>query len=86
VLRSCRDQDLHWSYLSGSDRKSGDTLLVFLLSRATAFVWFEDATDKPLQTLQECVVTERAARATVCTQRLQFLFWPAALEQGLPIP
>ena len=57
-----------------ANRKSGDTLLVSLLSRATPFLWFEHATDKTLQTLQERLISERSARATVRTQRFQLLF------------
>jgi len=65
--------------------KSGDTLLVSLFSRPTAFPQSQDATDKTLQSPRKRLIPERPARPTMPTHRVQLLFAEGAVEQALPI-
>src|SRR4030042_6529682 len=66
-------------------RKSGDTILVFLLSWSAALLGFEDAADKTFQTRQERIVAERSPGTSVPAQRLQLLFRQSTVEKTLPI-
>ena len=65
--------------------KSGDTIRVSLISWPTAFLGFQHAADKPLQSLQERLVPEWATRAAVPAELLQLLLPQGTVQQGVPV-
>ena len=85
--RTIRDAHpcLGWPAALRPDGKSGDTIRVSLISWPTAFLGFQHAADKPLQSLQERLIPEGAPCAAVPTQLVQLLFAQGAIQQTLPI-